>query len=196
MLIENLPETSFDDRVDTKESMKPEPVVNNRASFKSFAIRVGLFVAILITVFAAIAYFKTGAPTKLTSLSTSDQKDQSAKPVENSENKPTSSDDEDDKRARRKSGDMLTDSDGDGKEPPNGDEWRHIQRRNIESGTGIPIIKTQDSDTKSENTDGESKPSTSDDDTLDEREDYEAIRGPDVKGVDPRSTEIGSTRGH
>jgi hypothetical protein len=39
---------------------------------------------------------------------------------------------------------MLTDSDGDGKEPPNGDEWRFIHRKNVESGTGIPIVKTQD----------------------------------------------------
>ena len=89
---------------------------------------------------------------------------------------------------------MLTDSGDDGKEPPNGNEWRFIDRKNVESGIGIPVVKTESdkTDNKSETSDHE-KPISSDEETLDERDEYyDAIRGPDVKGVDPRSTEIGS----
>jgi len=91
---------------------------------------------------------------------------------------------------------MLTDSGDDGKEPPNGNEWRFIDRKNKESHIGILPVKDQQqekSETKSVASDQE-KPVSSDEETLDEREEYEAIRGPDVKGVDARSTEIGNFR--
>ena len=194
LAVQNLPESSFEERIDVDDTIKPAPQVSNKASFKSFAIRVGLFVAILITVFGVVANYKSGAAPKPTSLGTFDQKDQSAKPTENTPaEKPSSPDDEDNKKSRRKSGDMLTDSGDDGKEPPNGNEWRFIERKNVESGTGVPVMKAEadKSDTKSETSEQE-KPVSSDEETLDEREEYEAIRGPDVKGVDPRSTEIGS----
>ena len=151
--------------------------------------------AILITVFSVVAYVKGGAP-KPTSLSSFDQKDQATNPTDQTPaNKPSSPDDEDEKKSRKQSGEMSTDSGDDGKEPPNGNEWRFIERRNVESNIGVPVVKTEQdkSDTTSVATEPE-KPESSDEETLDEREEYEAIRGPDVKGVDPRSTEIGSSR--
>lgn len=148
----------------------------------------------MITAFGVVAYLKSGAAPKPTSLSSFDQKDQAAKPTEQTGvNKPSSPDDEDGKKRPTKDTDPKTDYGGDGREPPNGNEWKFLQRKNVESAIGIPPVKVESdkSDTKS-TTSGEEKPVSSDDETLDEREEYEALRGPDVKGVDPRSTEIGS----
>ena len=72
---------------------------------------------------------------------------------------------------------MLTDSGDDGKEPPNGNEWRFIERKNINSNIGIPILKTESD--KSENSERsettsvvseKEKRSSSEEETLDERE--------------------------
>jgi len=79
---DHLRESSFEERVDVEDTIKPAPRVSNRASFKSFAIRVGLFVAILITVFAVVAYFKSGSAPKPNSLSSMEPKDESPKPTE------------------------------------------------------------------------------------------------------------------
>jgi hypothetical protein len=70
MLAENLPDTSFEYRGDTKETTKLSPEINHKASLKKFAIKVGLVVVIAIAVFAAIAYIKSSSPPKPNSLST------------------------------------------------------------------------------------------------------------------------------
>lgn len=73
-----MPETFHDVTMDS-ESLKPVPEVDNRASFKSFVIRLGIFITVLIAAFALVVYFKSAPAMKPTSLTSFGDKDKGAK---------------------------------------------------------------------------------------------------------------------
>lgn len=202
-----MPEDSFNDHIDHEAPLKPTPPVSNGAAFKSFAVKILLILGILVSVYAVANFFMAPNPSKQTSLASLDNSQGNENPPKDGSSDKTIKPpkDEGEKSDRNPEHNQLkTDSGGDGREPPNNNHWNTIYRGNINSDIGgLPIREREEEATPVESMNSitgrqseTDKPKSSSEETDDEEkiDEYDILRGPDFREIDPRSSSIGNVR--
>lgn len=198
--------------MDHEAPLKPTKPVSSKANFKSFATKIVIVLGVLVSVYAVGNYLMAAnAPEKPTSLSDMDgSKDKPDVPQDGSSDKtikpPKDEDEESEKNPEH--GHLKTDSGGDGREPPNNNHWNTVYRGNVNSGYGVAPVKEKEADVvqvvdgertatnnRAQSETDKQKSSTDETDTDEDKiDEYDILRGPDFRGVDPRASDIGSIR--